>query len=47
MSTEPRIGLIIPSSNSLTEPQFHRYLPPEVSASYRPPAHGRKVSQAA
>jgi maleate cis-trans isomerase len=32
MSAEPRIGLIIPSSNSLTEPQFHRYLPPGVSA---------------
>ncbi len=25
-----RIGLIIPSSNRLTEPQFHRYAPPEV-----------------
>ena len=24
---EPRIGLIIPSSNRLTEPQFHRYAP--------------------
>lgn len=32
MNSEPRIGLIIPSANSLTEPQFHRYLPPEVSA---------------
>ena len=32
MNAEPRIGLIIPSANSLTEPQFHRYLPPEVSA---------------
>lgn len=32
MSAEARIGLIIPSSNSLTEPQFHRYLPPGVSA---------------
>jgi len=26
----PRIGLIIPSSNRLTEPQFHRYAPPGV-----------------
>ena len=25
-----RIGLIIPSSNRLTEPQFHRYAPPDV-----------------
>jgi len=25
-----RIGLIIPSSNRLTEPQFHRYTPPDV-----------------
>ena len=25
-----RIGLIIPSSNRLTEPQFHRYCPPGV-----------------
>ncbi len=24
---QPRIGLIIPSSNRLTEPQFHRYAP--------------------
>ena len=26
-----RIGLIIPSSNRLTEPQFHRYAPPGVA----------------
>jgi maleate isomerase len=32
VNSEPRIGLIIPSANSLTEPQFHRYLPNEVSA---------------
>jgi maleate isomerase len=32
MTSSERIGLIIPSANSLTEPQFHRYLPPEVSA---------------
>ena len=32
MSAEARIGLIIPSANSLTEPQFHRYLPSGVSA---------------
>ena len=25
--TEGRIGLIIPSSNRMTEPQFHRYAP--------------------
>ncbi len=31
MNPEPRIGLIIPSSNTLTETQFHRYLPPGVS----------------
>jgi maleate isomerase len=27
MNLQPRIGLIIPSSNRLTEPQFHRYAP--------------------
>ncbi|MGH7930109.1 MAG: maleate cis-trans isomerase family protein [Candidatus Binatia bacterium] len=27
MDTQARIGLIIPSSNRLTEPQFHNYLP--------------------
>jgi maleate isomerase len=27
MNSEARIGLIIPSSNRLTEPQFHRYAP--------------------
>jgi maleate isomerase len=32
MNPEARIGLIIPSANSLTEPQFHRYLPSGVSA---------------
>jgi len=32
MNAEARIGLIIPSANSLTEPQFHHYLPPGVSA---------------
>ncbi len=32
MSPEERIGLIIPSANSLTEPQFHRYLPEGVTA---------------
>ena len=32
MNAEARIGLIIPSSNSLTEPQFHHYLPPGVTA---------------
>jgi maleate isomerase len=32
MTSATRIGLIIPSANSLTEPQFHRYLPPEISA---------------
>jgi len=30
MNAEPSIGLIIPSGNRLTEPQFHRYMPPEV-----------------
>jgi hypothetical protein len=30
MTTEARIGLIIPSGNRLTEPQFHAYAPPEV-----------------
>jgi maleate isomerase len=28
---QARIGLIIPSSNRLTEPQFNRYAPPEVA----------------
>jgi len=28
--SEPRIGLIIPSGNRLTEPQFHRYAPENV-----------------
>jgi maleate isomerase len=32
MSPEARIGLIIPSANVLTEPQFHRYLPEGVTA---------------
>ena len=30
MDTEARIGLIIPSANRLTEPQFHTYLPANV-----------------
>ncbi|MBI4490812.1 MAG: hypothetical protein HY694_17145 [Deltaproteobacteria bacterium] len=30
MDTHAQIGLIIPSSNRLTEPQFQRYAPPEV-----------------
>jgi maleate isomerase len=30
MKPPVRIGLIIPSSNRLTEPQFHRYAPPEL-----------------
>jgi maleate isomerase len=30
MNTERRIGLIIPSANRLTEPQFHAYLPAKV-----------------
>ena len=30
MKAEARIGLIIPSSNRLTEPQFNRYAPPGV-----------------
>ena len=32
MNTQPRIGLIIPSSNRLTEPQFNRYAPAGVGA---------------
>jgi maleate cis-trans isomerase len=32
MSLEARIGLIIPSANVLTEPQFHRYLPEGITA---------------
>lgn len=32
MNPEVRIGLIIPSANTLTEPQFHRYLPEGVTA---------------
>lgn len=30
MITEARVGLIIPSGNRLAEPQFNRYMPPEV-----------------
>ena len=30
MNTQSRIGLIIPSGNTLTEPQFQRYAPPGV-----------------
>ena len=30
MNAEARIGLIIPSSNRLTEPQFNRYAPPGI-----------------
>lgn len=30
MNSQARIGLIIPSSNRLTEPQFHRFAPPGV-----------------
>jgi len=30
MNSQARIGLIIPSSNRLTEPQFHRFAPPSV-----------------
>jgi maleate isomerase len=32
MNPEPSIGLIIPSGNRLTEPQFNRYLPSGVGA---------------
>jgi maleate cis-trans isomerase len=32
MDTQARIGLIIPSGNRLTEPQFNAYLPASVSA---------------
>ncbi|HXG50302.1 MAG TPA: maleate cis-trans isomerase [candidate division Zixibacteria bacterium] len=31
MTPGARLGLIIPSSNRLTEPQFHRYAPPELA----------------
>jgi maleate isomerase len=31
MSSQRRIGLIIPSSNRLAEPQFHAYAPPAVA----------------
>ncbi|MBI3077161.1 MAG: hypothetical protein HYY85_09320 [Deltaproteobacteria bacterium] len=31
MDVQARIGLIVPSSNRLTEPQFQRYAPPEVA----------------
>jgi maleate cis-trans isomerase len=30
MNSEPSIGFIIPSSNRMTEPQFHTYAPPGV-----------------
>jgi maleate isomerase len=29
--TRARIGLVIPSSNRMTEPQFHRYAPPGIA----------------
>ncbi|HET7006662.1 MAG TPA: hypothetical protein VFK65_14260, partial [Candidatus Binatia bacterium] len=32
MATPPSIGLIIPSANRLTEPQFNTYLPAGVGA---------------
>lgn len=32
MANPPSIGLIIPSANRLTEPQFNKYLPKEVGA---------------
>ena len=34
MNTQPRIGLIIPSSNRLAEPQFHRYAPAGVGVHF-------------
>ena len=34
MSTQPRIGLIIPSSNRLAEPQFHTYTPSGVGVHF-------------
>jgi maleate isomerase len=34
MNTQARIGLMIPSSNRLAEPQFHAYAPPEVGVHF-------------
>ncbi len=34
MNTQSRIGVIIPSSNRLAEPQFHTYLPPDVGVHF-------------
>lgn len=34
MNTQPRIGLIIPSSNRLAEPQFHTYMPSGVGVHF-------------
>lgn len=34
MNPQARIGLIIPSSNRLAEPQFHQYAPPEVETHF-------------
>ncbi len=47
MTIPARIGLIIPSSNRLTEPQFNRYVPPGVGVHVDPAAHDRQISQAA
>ncbi len=34
MNPQARIGLIIPSSNRLAEPQFHTYVPPQVGVHF-------------
>jgi len=34
VNTQTRIGLIIPSSNRLAEPQFHSYMPPDVGVHF-------------
>lgn len=34
MTLTARIGLIIPSSNRLAEPQFHQYAPPEIGVHF-------------
>ena len=34
MSTQPRIGFIIPASNRLAEPQFHTYAPAGVGVHF-------------
>ena len=44
MNTQARIGLIIPSGNRLTEPQFNQYAPPGMGIHADATAHDRPVA---